>query len=145
MVTICENLMLLTFESCDLTEFVFTPRNRKDLRWAGYKLLAYIPFFSSKFLTKISRFPDVFFIKIIIHIGMFDTLKKTQKVIQYNLVEKTVNFRMNLWSHGFFQNMNKKCEDFCPAVCRKEVLTIFSPIFWEKWWLHKFVLKFTDL
>ena len=89
MVTICENLMLLTFESCDLPEFVFTPRNSKDLRWAGYKLLAYIPVFSSKFLTKISRFPDVFFIKIISHIGMFDTRKKTQKVIQYNLLEKT--------------------------------------------------------
>ena len=45
---------------------------------------------------------------------------------------------MNLWSHRFSQNMNKKWSG-------SEILTIFLFIFWEKRWLHKFILKFTDL
>ena len=48
---------------------------------------------------------------------------------------------MNLWSHRFFQNMNEKLSGFLPCSVRAEVLTIF----WEKRWLHKFILKFTDL
>ena len=48
---------------------------------------------------------------------------------------------MNLWSHRFSQNTNKR---FLPSLLRTEILT-FLFLFWEKRWLHKFILKLTDL
>ena len=45
-----------------------------------------------------------------------------------------VNFRMNLFFH-FSQNMNKKLSGFLP--CTLHIL--------GEQWLHKFILKFTDL
>ena len=48
------------------------------------------------------------------------------------------NFRMNLWSHRFSQNMN---QNFCPVLChttgQKSLQCLF--IFWEKRWLHLWI------
>ena len=53
---------------------------------------------------------------------------------------------MNWWNHSFSQNKYEKLSGFLPCVVRAEILTIFcSYVFWEKWWLHKFILKITDL
>ena len=53
---------------------------------------------------------------------------------------------MNWWNHSFSQNKYEKLSEFLPCVVRAEILTIFcSYVFWEKWWLHKFILKITDL
>ena len=43
-------------------------------------------------------------------------------------MERSVNFRMNLWSHRFSQSMNKKLSRFLPSLHRAEILIIF----WEK-------------
>ena len=45
---------------------------------------------------------------------------------------RPVNFRMNLWSHRFSQNMNQKLYGFLPcsvAQYRAEILTIFGTYF----------------
>ena len=52
---------------------------------------------------------------------------------------------MNLWSYLVFQNRNKKVPMFLPSLHKAEILTIFFFVFWKKRWLHKFILKFTDL
>ena len=40
-----------------------------------------------------------------------------------------VNFRMNLWSHRFSQNTDKKLSKFLPSLHRAEILTIFHSNF----------------
>ena len=41
----------------------------------------------------------------------------------------SVNFRMNLWSHCFSQNMNEKLSGFLPCIVRAEILAIFCSYF----------------
>ena len=43
--------------------------------------------------------------------------------------ERSVNFRMNLWSHRFSQNTNEKLSRFLPSLHRAEILTIFCSYF----------------
>ena len=38
----------------------------------------------------------------------------------------------------------KNCKDFCPVSEGRNPCN-FSFVFWEKFWLHKFILKLTDL
>ena len=52
---------------------------------------------------------------------------------------------MNLWSHRFSQNINKKLSGFLPYSIQGRNSEKILFIFMEKWWLHKFILKFTDL
>ena len=54
----------------------------------------------------------------------------------------SVNFRMNLWSCRFSQNMNQKLSGFLLYSIQGRNPDNFSFIFW---WLHKFILKFNDL
>ena len=46
--------------------------------------------------------------------------------------------------YRFSQNMNKKMSRFLPSLYKAEILTIFC-LYWEKRWLHKFILKLSDL
>ena len=42
--------------------------------------------------------------------------------------------------------LTKNCQDFCPTYRLQDKNPDNFPfIFWEKQWLHKFILKFTDL
>ena len=51
---------------------------------------------------------------------------------------------MNLWSHCFSQNRNKIV--WISAQCSEgRNLDNFSFVFWEKRWLHKFILTLSDL
>ena len=49
---------------------------------------------------------------------------------------------MYLWSHRFSQIMNQIL--YCATLQGRNPYNIWF-IFWKKWWLHKFILKFTDL
>ena len=42
----------------------------------------------------------------------------------------------------------EKFKDFCSVLCHitgQKSIQVLVHIFWEKWWLQKFILKFTDL
>ena len=45
------------------------------------------------------------------------------------LPQRSVNFRVNIWSHRFSQNTNKKLSGFLPCVVRAEILTVFCSYF----------------
>ena len=49
---------------------------------------------------------------------------------------------MNSWGHRFFQNTDKTLSGF---LSDSRNLDNFLFVFWEKRWLYKFILKFTDL
>ena len=51
---------------------------------------------------------------------------------------------MNLWSYRFSKNTNKKLWRFLPSLQRADPDKL-SFLFWEERWLHKFILKVTDL
>ena len=47
---------------------------------------------------------------------------------------------MNLWRHRFSKNMNQISVQYCATLQGRNPYN-----FWFKRWLHKFILKFTDL
>ena len=65
---------------------------------------------------------------------------------RFFFIKRSVNFRMNLWSHRFSQNMNQNMnQGFLPCSIAQywaEILTIFASYFGRN---DDFILKFTDL
>ena len=91
-----------------------------------------------------------------ISIVCFSRLIKLWQNKKWNIwcdADRSVNFKINLWRHCFSQNTNQILQGFLPCSMtqyRAEILAIFSSKFGrntglEKQWLHKFILKFTDL